>query len=405
MRSSIASEKNLREVKKLWNYCFEDSQEFTEYYFENRHVQENNIIATDDEGLLQASLQLSPYDLIVDDVIKPVNYIVGVCVQPESRGLGYSAALMKDTLNHEYKNGGDISILMPIDTDIYMRYGYTNCFFRYQFKVELINIKPQKMHYPARRLNLEKIFEKEELKFPESLKENIAELSDFYHRQIRSKFSYIKRDEAYFVKKLQELRIEGGDMFLVYEGEVLKGYMMLMPKYEQSHAMVLEMMFENKSALSTLMGIIKSHSTQFKTVDIVTPQHELFNLFIKYDNKYQLTKKSFMMLRVVNAKNILIETVKRSRLYKEDEPFSINIKDPIIEDNDITIAFNTEDESGGAPFMTLDISDLASLYMKSTTIEALEKNESIEFESEERRKFFRELFGSEIRENYINDFI
>ncbi|MGB5824217.1 MAG: GNAT family N-acetyltransferase [Proteocatella sp.] len=406
MKPSIASPKDLLEVKKLWSYCFADSQEFTDYYFEKRYIQENNVVVMDEEGQIKASLQLNPYNLIVEDVIKNVNYVVGVCVQPESRGLGYSSMLMRDTLNLQYNNNEDISILMPIDTHLYTKYGYTNCFYRYEFKVDLINIKTEKTQYHVKRLNLEKIFEKEEHNFPHELAEAIEELSDFYHTQIRPGFAYIRRDKKYFVDKLQELSIDGGDLFLAYEGEVIKGYMMLLPKYQQDHGMVLEMMFENKTAHTTLMGIIKSHITQFKTVDIITPQHELFNTFINYDNKYNVTKKSFMMARVIDAKNILIETVKRSSLYQKDMAFSVKITDEMIDENDIVIEFNKGiNKSEDIPFMTLHISDLAGLYMRSTTIEYLEKSEKIEFENEERRKFFRELFGSEVRENYINDFI
>jgi len=406
MKTSIAGPEKRQEIKKLWSYCFADSQEFIDYYFENRYVQENNVVVMDEDGKMEASLQLNPYNLIVEDIIKKVNYTVGVSVQPESRGMGYSSMLIKDTLNLQYKNNEDISLLMPIDTKIYTKYGYSNCFYRYEFSVNLIDIKAEKTHYRCRRLDLEKFFEKDYQNFSPSLTAILEALSDFYHTQIRPLYVYIRRDERYFINKLQELSIDGGELFLIYDGDDMKGYMMMLPKYQQDHGMVLEMMFEDKMAFNALMGILKSHITQFKTVDIVTPQHEIFNAFIKYDNKYKVSKKSFMMARVIDAKNILIETVKRSHLYQKDEAFSIKITDEIIEENDMVIEFNKENKkSEDIPFMTLDVSDLAGLYMRSTTIELLEKNESIEFESEQRRSFFRELFGSQIRENYINDFI
>ena len=55
--------------------------------------------------------------------------------------------------------------------------------------------------------------------------------------------------------------------------------------------------------------------------------------------------------------------------------------------------------------MRLDISDLASLYMKSSNIDHLERAGRIKFESEHDRSFFSDLFGNEIRESYINDYI
>ena len=415
MRTGIVNSRNIRDVKKLWSYCFADTPEFKDYYFANRYRQEKNLITTDDIGKVQASLQLSPYVLKVDGVSKDVNYVVGVCVQPESRGKGYSTAIMKDTLNYQYRNDEDVSILMPIDTEIYTRYGYTNCFYRYDFSVDLINIRAGKTCCEVRRAELEELVsDASDKKAPdEDILVIAAQMSEFYHSNIVDKYSYIKRDRQYFINRLEELSVDGGELFLSYDEGVLSGYMMLLPKYSQGHAMVPEMMFRDKDAFNSLMSIIKSHITQFRTADIVTPQHELFNLFIKYDNKYKVSKKSFMMVRIINARNILCEILRRNPGIRQIGAFKIEIEDSVIEDNNFTENFDFSDEAsaeaeksrGGIPFIRLDISDLASLYMKSSNIDHLERAGRIKFESEHDRSFFSDLFGNEIRESYINDYI
>lgn len=415
MRTGIVNSRNVRDVKELWSYCFADTPEFKDYYFANRYRQEKNLITTDDRGKVQASLQLSPYVLQVDGVSKDVNYVVGVCVQPESRGKGYSTAIMKDTLNYQYRNDEDVSILMPIDTEIYTRYGYANCFYRHDFSVDLINIRAGKTCCEVRRAELEDLVsDAADKKAPDEDILRIADqMSEFYHRNIVDKYAYIKRDRQYFINRLQELSVDGGELFLSYDEGVLSGYIMLLPKYSQGHAMAPEMMFRDKDAFNSLMSIIKSHITQFRTVDIVTPQHELFNLFIKYDNKYKVAKKSFMMVRIINAKNILCEILRRNPGIRQIGSFKIEMTDSVIEDNNFTETFDFSEAASaeepksreGIPFMKLDISDLASLYMKSSNIDHLERAGRISFECEQDREFFSGLFGNEIKESYINDYI
>lgn len=396
MKIAIADSKDKSEVKALWKYCFLDSDQFVDYYFEKRYSREKNMVALDEHGKIQASLQLNPYTLNVDEKEKSVHYVIGVSVQPESRGLGYSSKLLKETLNCQYRKNEDISILMPIDTDIYARYGYINTFYRYEYSVDLSCIKMRYSKYSVERVELESISENTKL---------LSALSKFYHLNIDDKFAYVKRDVKYYINKLEELKVDGGELFTVYEKDKLKGYMMLLPKYHQTEALVIEMMFDDKPAFDAMMRVLKSHITQFKTVTMVVPQHELFNLLINYDNKYKIVCKNFMMTRVINARNILHETLKRSTVHKTRK-YNIEITDNVIPDNNILEEFNHEsDFQKELPYLNLDIADLASLYMKTTNIDLLYKSKRIEFRRIEDKEFFEKLFDCELKQNYINDFI
>lgn len=396
MKIGSAGSKHIKEIKELWNYCFKDSAEFIDYYFEKRYKKENNMIVTDDSGKVQASLQLNPYTLKVDNKEKKAHYVVGVSVQPESRGLGYSSALLKETLNCQYRNNEDISILMPIDTDIYTKYGYINGFYRYEYSVDLSNIKMRYSKYKVERVHLDAIDKNKKL---------LLELPEFYEENIGDKFAYIQRDSDYFSKKLHELKVDGGDFFVVYDKDELKGYMMLLSNKDEENAIVPEIMFDDKAAFDACMRVLKSHITQFKTVSMVTPQHELFNYLINYDNKYKITRKNFIMVRVINARNILHETLRRSTVYKTRK-YNIEITDSVIADNNILEEFNHEsDIQKELPYLNLDIADLASLYMRTVNLDMLYKSKRIEFRKPEDKEFFEKLFVNEISENYMNDFI
>ena len=119
------------------------------------------------------------------------------------------------------------------------------------------------------------------------------------------------------------------------------------------------------------------------------------------------------MVRIINAKNILCEILRRNPGIRQIGSFKIEMTDSVIEDNNFTETFDFSEAASaeepksreGIPFMKLDISDIESLYMKSSNIDHLERAGRIKFESEHDRSFFSDLFGNEIRESYINDYI
>jgi hypothetical protein len=61
--------------------------------------------------------------------------------------------LLNKALEEAYNLGEKISLLMPIDTAIYRRYGYENCFSLYSFEVNLSDIE----YKNNKSVNLERI--------------------------------------------------------------------------------------------------------------------------------------------------------------------------------------------------------------------------------------------------------
>ena len=90
----FATEEDRLKVIDLWKYAFSDTDEFLDYYFERRYAPENTVVLLRDKSL-EAALQLNPYNLAMGDMISQVSYVVGVSVQPESRGKGFMNKLMK----------------------------------------------------------------------------------------------------------------------------------------------------------------------------------------------------------------------------------------------------------------------------------------------------------------------
>lgn len=381
MHTKFALEKDIESVKDLWRYSFSDTEEFIKYYFEKRYSKDNNLLSFDEDNLT-GSLMLNPYKLIVGDEIKNTSYVVGVSVEPEYRGSGHSTLLMKNALKALYQKGEDISILMPIDTKIYTRYGYINTFFRYEYETQLSNIVSTKSSLKIKRIKLQN----------SEIQKEIDDLIKIYYSSTQNIYSKIFRDQEYYKNKLQELELDGGTVFGIYQDKEILGYLMLIPS-----GTVLEMLFKGKDAFDGLMNLIKSHSTQFSKVNITTPNPEIFNRFINYDNKYISYKKPFMMSRIINAQNVLEEIKSKSSL---KENIAIQVVDNIIEENNILW------QSGDEPDIKIkmQIEDLTGLYLKSLTIEDLYNAQKILLD-ELDLKYFIDFFGNQRHSNYINDYI
>ncbi|MDY5213300.1 GNAT family N-acetyltransferase, partial [Intestinibacter sp.] len=112
IRYARATDKN--QIVSLWNYCFEDGEDFVKYYFENVYDKKNTIIIEENNEVLSA-LQLNKYKIDLRNRKYDVSYVVGVSSKPEVRGLGYMKHLMTYTLEELYKSGEIVSLLMAID--------------------------------------------------------------------------------------------------------------------------------------------------------------------------------------------------------------------------------------------------------------------------------------------------
>ena len=102
IRYARATDKN--QIVSLWNYCFEDGEDFVKYYFENVYDKKNTIIIEENNEVLSA-LQLNKYKIDLRNRKYDVSYVVGVSSKPEVRGLGYMKHLMTYTLEELYKSG------------------------------------------------------------------------------------------------------------------------------------------------------------------------------------------------------------------------------------------------------------------------------------------------------------
>ena len=152
IRYARATDKN--QIVSLWNYCFEDGEDFVKYYFENVYDKKNTIIIEENNEVLSA-LQLNKYKIDLRNRKYDVSYVVGVSSKPEVRGLGYMKHLMTYTLEELYKSGEIVSLLMAIDYRLYKRYGFDHCYDQIQYNIKTDELSGFRVTSKLRKVDFE----------------------------------------------------------------------------------------------------------------------------------------------------------------------------------------------------------------------------------------------------------
>ncbi len=394
----FAEERDKNSVKELWSYCFKDSEKYVNYYFANRYEKKNNLILETDEKVA-ASLLINPYHLKVGEQEHEVSYIVGVSVQPEYRGEGFSSKLLKETLRLLYDRGEKLVLLMPIDTAIYRRYGFINTFFGHTFTLSLKN----KMEKSSRTKICKVSYQNEK---------QLEAMKNLYLFAMKEIYAYMVRENSDFGIRLKELEAEGAAAYLVEEDGEYTAYFTFYPSYEEGKAMVQELIFFNKTALEKVLNFLYQHQTQANEVIIQTPNVKKFQLAMEYTNRMKEIHMPFMMSRVLQAEEIL--QIWTQEHLKDEKEIFISLKDTMIEENngvfcicDGKISKNNlvteSDKNQKKADIVMNIEALTLLYMKQASLADLIACGMMKVQN---RSFLEKLNRlCETKENYSNDYV
>ena len=276
IRYARATDKN--QIVSLWNYCFEDGEDFVKYYFENVYDENNTIIIEENDEVLSA-LQLNKYTIDLRDNKYDVSYVVGVSSKPEVRGLGYMKHLMTYTLEELYKNGEIVSLLMAIDYRLYKRYGFDHCYDQIQYNLRTDELLGFRLSSKLRKATFE----------------DAETLSRIYTKAMESLNGYAVRDEAYFNRFMKEVSSESGYIYIDEENKSYIAYYM-----QGDTFFVRELIYNNISSLKSILAYIYNHNTQCKNTVINAPVDDKIKLIIANLKTCEIKLIPFMAGRVIN---------------------------------------------------------------------------------------------------------
>lgn len=388
MKIRFCNKDDENQIKKIWQYCFEDSDEYVDFYFKNKFSPENTV-ALEKNGNIISSIHLNQHKINLFHKEYDVSYVVGVSTLPESRGTGMMKELMQFSLRSMYERGQEVSILMPIDFRLYTPFGFQNCYDYEVVKLDVFYLKRFKINGDFC-----------EVEKPEDL-ERIYGLANKRYN------GYALRDKKYFEEFIEEMKAEGGYIYVNFRNGEPVGYIAY--SMDSGTFYVRELYYIDISAYESILKFIFNHNTQCKNVEIMTSiDSPLYDLL---DNPKEsvFEKKPFMMGRVIN----FIRLIDKLEIpyFSDFKGVSIKIKDEYIKENDGLFKLKRNNGLVKAEKCDSDdyadeftINEITSLFFGYKSID------NIEFLSGKKYKYkeeIRRMINSvdSIKINYINEYV
>ncbi|HBF5714455.1 TPA: GNAT family N-acetyltransferase [Clostridioides difficile] len=394
MEIRYAKEEEIESIKEIWSYCFNDTESFMKYYFNDKYKSENTVVALD-EGKIISSLQLNQYKLLLNSKVYNTSYVVGVSTLPEGRGAGYMNKVMKFTLNELYKKGQLVSILMPIDYRLYRRFGYEHCYDQIEYTINTDDLKNFKSSGKMIKSNLSQI-------------DDLIQIDRTFLNEVNGN---VLKDEHYYENLFKEIQSEDGFLY-IHEGNEKDGYIVYF--LQEDKMFVRELFYKNIDALKSMLKFIYNHNTQCKIVTISTPTIDKIRFILDNPKDSDIKIKPFMMGRVINVKKFIEDIDIENDI---NSSFNLLIEDKFIDENNGLFKISIQnkkvsveqlDKKGAEKpqedfDIKLDINTLTQLSFSYIDVsEAIFLND-IKDVSEETLETLNCIFSK--KNNYINEYI
>lgn len=335
------TKKSKDKVKQLWQEIFEDPPAYADFYFEQ--IYPNNQVLLVEDSDLVAMLHLNPYEVLINDQIYPINYIVGVATDSQYRRQGIMRKMLDKVLLDMAHDKQLFTFLMPAKEAYYTPFQFSFGYDRY-----LYNAKT------AKNKNSNAFFE-------ESLNENnIDELVSFCQSYWLKHFNAAPiRSKEYFFKLQKEVQAEKGQVQLLYEKSELVGFY----SYSMSDEKVYLRELITSQDYNSILNYLESN---WKKAEIML---DWFNY--RDDAK----RKPMIMFRILNLAPLL-STIKSNI----DQSIVIKVIDPLLKHNDNTFLWKSNPQGSQVtktleqPELTISISDLTKILFNYNNMNKGSKN-------------------------------
>ena len=135
----FAEDEDHPQLKALWQVCFGDSDTAINFYFANRH-QNQNMLIYETNGKIAGMLTMLPVQLAWGSVIQNGRYIYAVATAPLFRGQGISSQLLLKCHTFMLENGETAAVLAPASASLFAFYEKRG--YKTQFLIDTITVSP-----------------------------------------------------------------------------------------------------------------------------------------------------------------------------------------------------------------------------------------------------------------------
>lgn len=356
-----------KEYLDLWSCCFEDSQQYMDFYFQYK-VSRNRIYDRKKDGAIVAMLHANPYTLIVKNQEQLAYYIVGVATKEEYRHQGKMRQLFDNVFLDIWEEKIPFIYLMPAKEKIYLPLGFRTCYQQMHmiFTIEKWNVVIEDIILESKRENKELTF----VRYENLSKKEQKIVERNVSIQLKANYDiFTKRDMEYEILREKEMQGAGGAVMTIWQEE--QPVSMITYMSENGYVEIVEILHfiepncirkklktvycQSKIETPKIMGRIINVESFLKT--FITSKEDLIVLLEKADEKSNEEKLEVILLIkdqkieknegqyyiAYKNKTIMIEKIKQNipnvvlkKTYQIEELFEIIMKRQRIFLNEIT---------------------------------------------------------------------
>ncbi len=197
-------------IRPLYEHCFDDSREYTDYYFEKR-LPDNAVAVNEINHEIVSAMHIVPKNAFVGSFKTNVMYIYGVGTFQQYRGKGMMKELFSRVLKDMFHDMEAFTYLIPSDEEnakIYRKLGF-------EFVMDQKEMKPVEHRRKATHSLILRRAENSDL----------IRIAIFAQASMEKKYSVaLIKDIDYFRKMKELIAVEGGRIEIYVENKVIVGY-------------------------------------------------------------------------------------------------------------------------------------------------------------------------------------
>ncbi|MDL2265372.1 GNAT family N-acetyltransferase [Parabacteroides sp. OttesenSCG-928-G07] len=191
------------QIKQLWKTCFDDSDEFIRFFFDQIY-NEKNVVSIKESGKVVSVMQILPYEMTWCNTIIPVSYVYAACTAPEMRNRGLMGKLIEKAHKQMLERGDCMSILIPANSSLfeyYRKQGYTEVFDHTQSSISIKDIDLKNEH-ETDKVNILK-------------KDDDGKWFHFFDKKLRQRSICVLHSQTDFNRLLEEYPLSGGQVVCI----------------------------------------------------------------------------------------------------------------------------------------------------------------------------------------------
>lgn len=222
-------------IREFYQDIFDDSEAFVEYYFGTYIKSSTKCFVDEEQGIpvSMASIHEKKWNM-KEGGLETVWYVYAVATRPKYRRQGRMTQILNAIRQNAMQEKVRFLYLIPVNPDIYKPFGFVEVrkseTVRWEYEAEkrmatekpMIAGKPMTIEKPVvERCHLTSVTEMQKQQ------EDIFVLLADMHRtccELHDADAYLEKTADYYREEYQRIRIENGDIYILWNGTVMKAF-------------------------------------------------------------------------------------------------------------------------------------------------------------------------------------